>query len=216
MSVSWWNSVVVVASCVLIGACGEEVEPLGDASVRALFSLAPGGCEEAGVAHVSLELDGQEIDRVECAVGALRVGGIAPGRYRVALVGVDASGVATHGAQLGEVTLRGDLLSTLDAARLTALPARASASWRFWDGSVCGALGVESVEASVFDALGWEYATVTLPCDAGSGEVGEVPAGAHVVWVHAVGADGARYEGVADVVLKRGGESTAQVVLERR
>ena len=210
MPVSPYKLVVVFVSLASTVACGELVEPLGDAAVRATFSLAPGGCEGAGVDEVVLEVDGAEVARGECAAGALRADAIAPGRYPIRLVGLDPSGVPTYGASLGEVTLRGDVMSTLEPARLTALPARAHASWRFWDGSVCGALGVESVEASVFDALGWEFATVTLPCDAGSGAIGEVPAGAHMVWVHAVGDDGARYEGVADVVLKRGGESTAE------
>ncbi len=216
MSVSWKVHGVVVASLVLLGACGEAVEPLGDAAVRATFELAPGGCEEAGVSRVALELDGDEVARGACDDGALRVDGIAPGRYSVRFVGIDASGQPTHGASLGQVTLRGDLMTTLEAARLTALPARASASWRFWDASLCGALGVETVQASVFDALGWEYVSASLPCDAGSGEMGEVPAGAHVVWVQAIGADGVVFEGVSEVVLKRGGDATAEVVLERR
>lgn len=198
----------------LVG-CG-SAEPLGAGSIELSWEVAPRGCGEAGIEAVEARVSGPEgvVERFDCASGSADLRGLEPGIYDVELVGLDALGTPIFGASERTVTVDADRDTDLGTLRLTARPSTLQVGWRFADGRVCGANGVDTVALAVFDAHDYEIARTSFDCDAGEGEIPEVMAGAYLIEAVAYGEDGATHQGEVTLKAGRGVVVVSEVVLE--
>lgn len=198
-------------------ACGDPVEPVGAASVRASWEVLPRGCDAGDVAQVELRFEraGKIAASASfpCEQGEGVVMELDPGRYLLSAHGVNALGDVTFSSPEQQLAAHAERTSELAAPlRLSARPAEVEILWRFEDGRVCGAHGVRHVRASLFDGQDFLVAQQSFGCDQGRGVVPEVPAGAYTVLLEARGEQG-DLVGLTDTNLKRGGRGLADVVL---
>jgi hypothetical protein len=124
----------------LLGAC-ESNEAKNDGVLVVPFKLGNGrGCEDLGVVAVRGELDdGAYSEEVDCEAGEVRFQLLPPGRFAVAVYGLDEDGVAVMDSlstDSAEIDVVGGTTVIYDPSlQLTAAPARIKLRWQFGFGS---------------------------------------------------------------------------------
>jgi len=196
--------------------CGNAVEPPADAEMRLSWQIGPQGCGGTGVETVvaRLEFDaGTRTAEFDCDAGRGTVAELRPANYELQLRGIDSEGDATYAAEPRTLTLRGGDVTELPKLRLTALPGSVELTWKFRDGRVCGANGVDEVRAALFDPDNFLVAERTSACPLGRLRIEDVPPGDYLAEIRAEG-DAALFGGVDPVRLDPGKSAAGQIVLE--
>lgn len=143
-------------------ACGstsgggeEEPPPPGSFQVNWRITALSLSCEEAGLESVELQLrlDGSLAfdERRPCGDLAATIDDIAPGRYELALVGVDAANKPTYRSETTAVTIEPASTTMVGTIRLEQVPATLQITWSFANTRLCGFNQVRTVEIVVFD-----------------------------------------------------------------
>lgn len=195
-------------------ACGDDVRPLGHGQLALTWQVSPRGCADAGVANVSVNLEGPA-DRneiFECDKGEVTVRDVVAGTYTVSIEGLDSDGVPRFTSPPTRTTVHPDLTATNAHARLIAKPSEVRVSWRFQDGRVCGAHGVDELNVSAFDKFDYQVATVDGDCDLAKATLTDVLAGTYLIEVSGFGDDGL-WAGQGTMSLQRGESAEIEVVL---
>lgn len=197
-----------------MSACGEEVRPLGHGELELTWQVSPRGCADANVTSVEVTAAGPETrtEIYECARGEARLMDLTAGTYTVTVEGLDAQGVARFTSPDTRVTVHPDLTASNPHARLVAKPAEAHVAWRFEDGRVCGAHGVESLSIAAFDKFDYEVAVVEARCDEAGAVIADILAGTYLIQVSGRGNDGL-WLGQSTIALERGEAASVDVVL---
>ncbi|RAL23800.1 hypothetical protein DL240_06500 [Lujinxingia litoralis] len=196
--------------------CGEQVEPFGEGALALNWEVSPMGCALSEVAYVEVELANERRsyqEQYHCGAGEAALEGLAPGSYELKLRGYDPGGAATFESEGRQVTVRPERVESLDVVALKARPAELAVAWRFDNGRVCGANGVDKVEVTLYDLAFYEIASQRFGCNRGEGTIGELYAGDYIVRVSATGAEDARFQGDVRVSLKRGERAQTEAVL---
>ena len=197
-------------------SCGEPVEPFGEGALELSWEVSPMGCAASEVELVEIELTNARRSYVEsypCARGAAALEALAPGSYELILRGFDPGGANTFESGTRAVTIRPERVEVLTPLPLNARPAELEVVWRFENGRVCGANGVERVEVAVYDEAFYEMARQDFDCNRGSGIIGELFAGDYIVQASADAAEEV-FSGDAQVTLKRGESGQIETVLQ--
>jgi len=207
---------VVLGLWVAAQGCGNSVEPSADAELDVSWVAGPDGCRAAGVETVRARLDfdsGTRTKRFDCERGSGMISGLRPANYRLRLRGLDDRGEAVYGAGSEKLTIRDGEVTEAPRMRLTALPASVHLVWRFGNGRVCGANGVDQVRAALFDADDYRVAERTVDCTEGRARFEEVPPGESLAELRAEGPERS-YAGAVQLEAPRGQTVTAEIVLE--
>lgn len=127
-------------------------------------------CSDLGVVGVRVELDDGELSQeVDCEAGEVRFNLLDPGRYQVAVYGLDADGIAimdslAAGPLTADVIGRDTTVVLDPAATLTAAPAKLLMRWQFGFGS-CESAAVGGFTVSAWRADGGELLMeADVPC----------------------------------------------------
>ena len=204
-------------ACAAFG-CGEAPKPLGDGSLEVTWQVSPRGCEQANVETVDVKLSNAHrsyAGSYACSDSEALLDNLTPATYELEVVGLDPSGRQTFVADKTLVTVCAEKKNDAPHLRLTAKPATLEVSWRFANGRVCGANGVERIEVAIFDPSYYEMARQNFSCNAGSGTFDELIAGEYIVEAVAESSDDAVYSGTDETSLKRGDEGQVDVELEK-
>ena len=195
-------------------ACGDSAPPLEDGALQLSWQVSPRGCDESGVTHVEISVDGPD-SRTEvfsCSALQASIEGLTVGKYHVLLNGLDDEGRNIFTSPETRKTVKSDYVTTVAHTRLTAKPAEIQVQWRFDNGRVCGANEVTEIEAVVFDKLDYEIARDTFKCDTGIGQLEGFTAGTYVIEAVTVGT-GTRFQGIQTVSVDRGDVGEIEIVL---
>ncbi len=198
-----------------LAACGDEVAPLGSGAAQLTWQISPRGCDDSGVTHVEVHLDGPSTrnEIFACDASEATIDSLEPGSYKAWIEGVNESGKVIFAAPEHRLTVRADRIETVPHSRLTAKPAEFAVEWRFENGRVCGANEVTDIEVVVFDKADYEIAREVFACDEGVGTLGGFTAGTYLLEAVTMGT-GARYRGLATASVDRGDLADVEVVLE--
>jgi hypothetical protein len=209
----------MLAVCAIVGC----VEETADGDMRTSWTIGleePGlsSCETAGIATVEISLASDEHDATEsasCHAGSRTFRAIPVTSYEVTVSGLDASGCAIYGGSASGARPSRDGVPAEVEVVMQRLPAAGTVEveWRFADGRMCGAHGVESVDLVVMsDDV--EHVHSTLPCDEGQTQLVDVPAGSLDVRLEAEDAEGLLCHVENDVDLAPCGVVDVEAVLE--
>ena len=211
---------LLITSSLALSACSDEVAPFGTGSVALEWAVSPRGCEEAGVMHVEAQLTrtsdtSTTTHRVACSQGTAIIDDLTVGDYQIALQGLDERDRPIFSAPSRELVVRPDTLERLEEPlRLSAMPSTLQVGWRFEDGRVCGAHGVEQIEVGVFDESDFEVARARFDCNQGWGQITPIPAGQYTAVIEALGdQDRVVWAGITEASLVRGGVGQAEAML---
>lgn len=182
---------------VCAAGCVSEV-PTGD--MRASWTIgldepSLSSCEAAGIDAIQVDLTSEKHDVSEvtsCPSGQRTFRQLPVTRYTVTLMGLDETGCPVYEGSVGGVTPADEGLPEEVPVVLERLPASGTVSvtWRFEDGLMCGAHGVEDVTVTILsDDV--EQARVDVGCDEGQYEMLAVPVGSVDVSIEATSPDGA-------------------------
>jgi len=138
-------------------------------------------CESAGIETISMRVAGTGwTDEVEtgCPAGERFFSAVPVGEYSVTLRGLDAGGCAVYGGSLSGVHVASGSEPADAAVILESVTPSGSMmiTWRFEDGMMCGAHGIEEVHVQILSDDATVYES-DLPCDDGLVDLEEVPAG---------------------------------------
>ncbi len=156
----------------------------GDLTVSWTIGLdAPSSdqCTEAGIESILITVASNAFDDAEetaCTDGRWTFRGLPVSNYTVRVQGLDASGCAVYQGTLSDVvpSMDEDDPGTEIIMQRVTPGGSVELSWRFEDGMMCGAHGVEQVHLQLLsdDSMVLED---DFSCDAGMVQVAEVPAG---------------------------------------
>ena len=209
-------AVVLTTSLTAAAGCGEAAKPVSDGSLTASWEISPRGCTGTDVETVQLDLKYKEGTRTEsypCEKGNATVENLPPANYRVRIWGIDAEGDPTFGAGPKKLTIQGAETTVAPHFRLTARPAEIRLDWRFENGMVCGANGVDKVNFTLYDTDDFKVMSEKFKCTKGHAEIDSVPPGEYLVELLADGEDN-RFAGFAQVEASRGKTASAELVLD--
>ncbi|MCA9526609.1 MAG: hypothetical protein KC549_09980 [Myxococcales bacterium] len=139
-------------SLALLAGCEDEQEP---GSVAITWRTTSQSCAQAGLAAVEARLyDFTSVEpivteRGPCAIGELRIPGVAPGAYALVLRGLGAADCWTHQARTDEVTVHGGETTEVRGLLLARRSRVLEISWDFANGAGCGENGVAQVVVDV-------------------------------------------------------------------
>jgi hypothetical protein len=210
---------LLALGCLVATGCGDEVEPLGSGSLSLSWEVSPRGCASADVTHVEVQLRNakhQVYELFECEQGRAYLPRVEPGNYRLSLSGLDRSGRETFTSLAQNMTVRAEVVNTVDFVRLTAKPAQLTVEWLFDNGRVCGANSVEQVEIAIFDDLDFEVERKRASCNNGTATLEHLSAGRYFVVANGLSLNGVLYRGQVHVDLKRGDQGRVEVTLEKQ
>lgn len=202
-----------------LAACGgEEAEEPGVLSVG--WRISPLGCQESGVKTVELKLTGLDdqpglTQSWSCSAGRAILDSMEPGRYDLALTGIDAAGQTTFQSTTARLSVRPGRVTTYNDARLTARPGEVHVTWFFDNGYLCASNGVEQVFIGVYDADAYVMQETLVRCDAGTGSLGGLPSGRFYVEILALAPDmTSLFRGIEEIELDRGDDLSLDVPLQ--
>src|SRR5690554_900960 len=214
MSMMYMTGTMLLSAGAL--SCGEQVEPFGEGALELSWEVSPMGCAASEVDLVEVELANERrsyLEQYSCTRGSASIEGLAPGSYELTLSSYDAGGAATFESAARAVTIRPERVERVTPVALSARPAELEVSWRFDNGRVCGANGVERIEVAVYDSAFYEMTRRDFVCNRGAGTISDLFAGDYIVRVSGQGAEVA-YSGDVDVSLKRGQSGEVEAVLQ--
>ena len=209
---------VLCLSTPLAAGCGEDPEPEGSGELSLSWRVLPTGCEGAGVEAIRVvlasQVHGTITESFACQALSATMREVPSGRYYASVSGLDASGRAIFKApDHGEVVVRSGAQERIEEVlELSAAPGTLRAAWRFEDGRVCGAHGVDSIRVAIFDESDSFVNESTLSCDVGEARLAELPAGTYTVWAVAEGHSG-EFSGVTTASIERADASMAELML---
>jgi hypothetical protein len=138
-------------------------------------------CSAAGIESILITLDGEEHDELEdatCATGERTFHGLPVMGYTVRVQGMDREGCAVYEGRLANaVPSEEEDPAEIDVIMQRVTPGGSvTITWRFLDGMMCGAHGIEVVHLELLseDAMVLE---TDLSCHDGRVVVSDVPAG---------------------------------------
>lgn len=201
----WWT---LLTGCVITSrTTPPDVEP---GSLVLTWSVGSGGCAEAGVTEIQIQM-GNARETLACEEGGATITG-DPGRYDVVATGFDADGVARYeGTTTVSVPEGGEATAHVT---LAALPASLEVTWYFENGRLCAANGVSEVHLVLFDEDDYVVAETTQPCDDGLATLDALSSGTYALHADALDDGGAlRFDGDVDVVLDKGDAAVVEVEL---
>lgn len=152
------SSVLLVAAS--LSACASD-DPRNDGVLVVPFKLGNGrACKDLGVVAVRGELDdGAYQKEVDCEAGEVRFQLLPPGRFDVAVYGLDEEGVAVMDSlstKRASIDVVGGTTVIFDPSlQLTAAPARIKLRWQFGFGS-CESSLIERFEVAAWRTNGSE------------------------------------------------------------
>ena len=200
--------------------CG-DIEAIPSGSVETTWELRPAGCRSADVDSVEVWLTPEgrgptDPIRAErsCQTGTLVANGIEPGRYQLRLFGVGADGHVPFAAAPQKVTIFPDETVRAPHALLTARPASLQTTWRFKNGRLCGANGVDRVTVSVYGPEGDIIRSEDFACTQGKALVQHIQPGRHRVEVIAQTGEPTRWAGTSEVRFQPARTAGFEAVLE--
>jgi len=208
MRISTLALAALMAGCVIDGSRpgtdGSTTELPGDGIVEVNWIVGSSGCELAGVSDVLLEL-GTYSNTVPCDNGTTRIQ-IMAGDYELTVTGLDPEGVARFQATEDLVSVFEGDTTVLQTLRLSALPATLTLFWKFENGSLCGANGVDNIDVALFtnEQLVAPFPLV-VECASGEATFEDIASGAYVVSLLGLDeADQATFEARKEIELFRG------------
>lgn len=143
-------------------------DPILPGTLELTWQVGPGGCEQAGVTGIEVDVAGVVGSfRCEANGGTLSV---PPGTHDVHLLGLDAGGVARYEGVSYNVVVRQNQVTQAPTVLLSALPAEISVTWFFDNGRFCSHelnKGVTEIEALLYDADDFVDASVFGDCETG-------------------------------------------------
>jgi hypothetical protein len=179
------RAAATLAALVLLGTQGCMAETRsGDLTVSWTIGLddpTEDQCTGAGIESILVSVTSSEFtdsEETTCTDGRRTLHGLPVSNYTVRVQGMDAAGCAVYQGTLADVvpTTDEDHPETEIIMQRVTPGGSVAISWRFEDGMVCGAHGVEEVHLQLLsdDAMVLED---DFACDAGMVEVTDVPAG---------------------------------------
>lgn len=174
----------LVTGCVIdgpgLGDPDTTGQPPGDGIVEVSWIVGSSGCALAQVTDIQLTIGTYE-NTYPCDNGSTRVQ-LPAGDYSLVATGLDADGVARFEATEELVSIFEDETTILPTLRLSALPASLTLFWRFENGSLCGANGVDSIDVALFDNEQLvDPFPIVVDCDPGEADFDDIAAGSYVV-----------------------------------
>jgi predicted phosphodiesterase len=184
-----------------------------EGQIEVSWQVGASGCEAAGVDQVQVDFDGDALGTFPCADGGAVVD--APvDEAKLEAFGIDGQGVTRYAGDAGRVRVRANEVATAPTIVLSALPASIKATWFFDNGHLCGANGIDTVEADLFDLDDTLQAQDELPCDQGQVRFDQVESGDYTVLLLARDRDGqGRYVGQAPITVLPGDALAVDVML---
>ncbi|MEN0062670.1 MAG: hypothetical protein AAGA48_11005 [Myxococcota bacterium] len=211
-----WLSAALLAGCVIDAPnidTDDTPEAFGEGTIEVSWRVGSSGCELAEVTDVQIQIG--DLERtIPCTTGETSLQLLA-GDYALLATGLDASGVARFEAREELVSVFEGETTVVPTLRLSALPATLTLFWKFENGSLCGANGVDSIDIALFNN---EQIVAPFPikteCSDGEEVFPGIPAGSYVVSMLGLNADDqADFEARQDVTLLRGEEASFELEL---
>jgi hypothetical protein len=179
------RAAATLAALVLLGTQGCMAETRsGDLTVSWTIGLddpTEEQCTDAGIESILVTVTSSEFSDAEettCTEGRRTLHALPVSSYTVRVQGMDAAGCAVYQGTLADVvpSLEEDLPDTEVIMQRVTPGGSVAITWRFDDGMVCGAHGIERVHLQLLsdDSMILED---DFPCDSGMLEVTDVPAG---------------------------------------
>ena len=212
------NILLLVVLAAFLWSCDEEVaiEEPGGLSIQ--WRINPLGCLDSGVQIITAEIHGPSAPAevvYPCDNGRTLVDNLTPGRYRVRLYGVDASGRATFASAEINTGVSSGTITPVEPIQLTAKAARVEISWFFQNGRLCAQNGVTEVTIGVYDYDAYAIDEQSYECGTARGAIDGLHSGAYLIHVLGKGADGVGlFEGLTPLDLRRGEEATIEVEMQ--
>lgn len=212
---------VIMAALAVMGlcGCGEPLSAPGAGALVVPWEVLPMGCQQAGLEHVRLTLlprDGSTPPsrlslEAPCAQGVITLKDVDYGAYTLKLEGLSQALEPRYLAQPSDViVIQPEATRRLDALVLTPKPSTLDVIWRFEDGALCGAHGVDEVEVMLFDQAGYMLSSAQRECALGHARFEGLKAGAYSALVRA-GEGGAG--GMVEVELEVAKQKGVEVML---
>ncbi len=202
---------ILAAFC---ASCADDVSPLGQGEIALTWQISPRGCADANITNVIVGIRGPETrtEIFECEKHEAQVYDLTAGTYSISIEGIDEAGVARFTSPDSRITVHPELTTPNPHTRLVAKPSEAVVSWRFEDGRVCGAHGLNRLNISAFDKFDYQVATIDADCNDAKEALSDVFAGTYLIQVTGVGDDGV-WTGDNTISLQRGESAELEVVL---
>lgn len=210
---------VIVAALGVVGlfGCGEPLSAPGPGALVVPWEVLPMGCQEAGLEHVRLSLmprDGSASSlslEAPCARGVIQLNDVDYGAYTLKLEGLSQALEPRYlAAPDGVIVIQPESTRRLDALVLAPKPSTLDVIWRFEDGALCGAHGVEAVEVMLFDQAGYVLSSTERECALGHARFEGLKAGSYSALVRA--GDG-QAGGMVEVELEVAKQTGVEVML---
>lgn len=179
------RAAAMLAALVLLGTQGCMAETRsGDLTVSWTIGLdepSEDQCTGAGIESILVSVSSPAFDDAEettCTEGSWTFHGLPVSSYTVRVRGVDGTGCAVYQGTIGDVvpSMEEDAGQTEIIMQRVTPGGSVAIAWRFEDGMMCGAHGIERVHLELLsnDSMILED---DLACDSGLVEVTDVPAG---------------------------------------
>ncbi|MBN1945270.1 MAG: hypothetical protein JW797_06305 [Bradymonadales bacterium] len=214
-----FGAVIIVSILAVLPACGTDPVDLPPGSLSLGWIVGTGGCEAAGIRTVIVGLkasgeEGTSLYSYECGDGEITIGGLTPASYDVTLQGRSADGRDRYGAVLRDVEVRSEGNTRVGTVRLSALPAKITASWYFENSRMCSYNSVIEVTISLFDQQDYEQYNQVESCLVGEAALLGVDADRYLVNIDGRDSEGdILFNGQEEVVVDRGDEIRVEVCL---
>lgn len=216
--------VLAVLGLVGLVGCGEPILAPGPGQLVVPWEVLPTGCQEAGLEVVRLLLwsraeatqaalgaPASYVVEAPCERGVIAIEAVDYGAYTLKLEGLSPELEPLFIAQPSEVVvIQPEATRQLEPQVLEPKPATLDVIWRFEDGALCGAHGVERVEVMLFDQAGYVLSATTRSCALGRARFEGLKAGEYSALVRA---DEGQMGGMVEVSLEVAKRAGVEVML---
>lgn len=213
--------VLAALGLVGLGGCGEPILAPGPGQLIVPWEVLPTGCQEAGLEVVRLSLWSRDeatraapasyVAEAPCARGFIAIDAVDYGAYTLLLEGLGPELEPLFIAQPPNlVVIQPEATRRLKPQVLEPKPATLDVIWRFEDGALCGAHGVDRVEVMLFDQAGYVLSSTTRSCALGRARFEGLKAGEYSALVRA---DEGQMGGMVEVSLEVAKRKGVEVML---
>lgn len=215
------TAIFAVAVFGLLAATGcDDGSTEAPGAVSLQWSAGPlSACSDANLDRVEVHFKhGDQIAALHafgCDDGGAFIDAVEPGRYDIAVRGIDEIGVYTFESVLEGVRVEPGERLDLGMVRMAARHAEVAVQWFFSNGRLCAQNHVDRVAVTIYDDAYYEVGAATFPCETGTGVLEPLPAGRYTLDLLGltVGDDTSFARGVTEVELGRGDDALVEISL---
>ena len=206
-------------SGLLLMGCQEVNVPQEPGAVSLSWRISPMGCNQAGVDHVQISIEGVDARVSErtvfsCGLGRALLDGVLPGRYNLTLEGVDKVGRGIFVSESLQIGVSPLTTTNLDEIRLTAKAATVDIGWYFDNGRLCAPNSIDRISVGVYDEDAFAIDEGEFDCELGVGTIADLQSGTYIIELLGMSASGASiYRGIREVSVERGEHQSFDVEL---